>query len=262
MSSPEPRRHSRRRGRGSSSRRGCAGCPASCTSTASAWARRSSRSSDELDSANTQMSYVLMAFTLAYGLFAVPAGRWGDRRGPRSVLTRIVVCVVGVHRPDRGRDRARSRSCWCGSCSGRRGRGVPERGEGDGAVVPGRRARPGAGGDARVRAARRGPAPAATAYLIDAAGWRWAFLVYGLLGVVWAVGFWFWFRDDPADAPRRERGGTRGRSAPDGAAAGRPTPARCRGGRCSPTAASSSSASSWCSARSTRTSSTRGSRST
>ena len=118
------------------------------------------------------------------------------------------------------------------------GRGVPERREGDGAVVPGRRARPRAGGDARVRAARRGRcAPAATAYLIERAGWRWAFVVFGLIGVAWAVGFWLWFRDDPADAPRRERGGTRDRSAPRPTPQRPPTPARCRGARCSPIAA-------------------------
>jgi MFS family permease len=45
-------------------------------------------------------------------------------------------------------------------------------------------------------------APAATAYLIDAAGWRVAFAIYGALGVLWAVGFWMWFRDDPAQHPR------------------------------------------------------------
>src|SRR5947208_12123409 len=45
----------------------------------------------ELDLTNTQVSYVLMAFTLAYGLFEVPTGRLGDRRGSRAVLTRIVV---------------------------------------------------------------------------------------------------------------------------------------------------------------------------
>jgi sugar phosphate permease len=44
-------------------------------------------------------------------------------------------------------------------------------------------------------------APWATARLIDAAGWRWVFLTYGLLGGLWAVGFWFWFRDDPAKHP-------------------------------------------------------------
>jgi MFS transporter, ACS family, glucarate transporter len=41
-------------------------------------------------------------------------------------------------------------------------------------------------------------APAATAYLIDKEGWRAAFVIYGLIGVAWAVGFWLWFRDDPA----------------------------------------------------------------
>jgi sugar phosphate permease len=41
-------------------------------------------------------------------------------------------------------------------------------------------------------------APKATAYLIDIAGWRAAFVLYGLIGVAWAVGFWLWFRDDPA----------------------------------------------------------------
>ncbi|HUR52981.1 MAG TPA: MFS transporter, partial [Gemmataceae bacterium] len=41
-------------------------------------------------------------------------------------------------------------------------------------------------------------APAVTAYLIDLAGWRLAFVLYGLIGVLWAVGFWWWFRDDPA----------------------------------------------------------------
>src|SRR5215510_3633841 len=45
---------------------------------------------DELGLSNTEASYVAMAFTLAYGLFAVPAGQWGDRTGPRSVLTQIV----------------------------------------------------------------------------------------------------------------------------------------------------------------------------
>src|SRR5205807_8517763 len=30
--------------------------------------------------------------TLAYGLFEVPTGHWGDRIGARAVLTRIAVC--------------------------------------------------------------------------------------------------------------------------------------------------------------------------
>ena len=37
---------------------------------------------DELSLSNRQMSYVLMAFTLAYGLFEVPVGHWGTGSGP------------------------------------------------------------------------------------------------------------------------------------------------------------------------------------
>ena len=39
----------------------------------------------------TQMGFVFAAFTLAYCLFEVPTGAWGDRYGSRGVLTRIVL---------------------------------------------------------------------------------------------------------------------------------------------------------------------------
>src|SRR5437762_9699379 len=38
-----------------------------------------------------QMSAVFSAFTLAYSLFEIPSGWLGDTRGPRRVLTRIVL---------------------------------------------------------------------------------------------------------------------------------------------------------------------------
>src|SRR5437667_905336 len=38
-----------------------------------------------------QMSVVFSAFTLAYSLFEIPSGWLGDVRGPRRVLTRIVL---------------------------------------------------------------------------------------------------------------------------------------------------------------------------
>src|SRR5436190_571462 len=46
---------------------------------------------EEFELTNTQTSLVLMAFTLAYGLFEIPTGSWGDRYGSRRVLTRIVL---------------------------------------------------------------------------------------------------------------------------------------------------------------------------
>ncbi len=44
-------------------------------------------------------------------------------------------------------------------------------------------------------------APFLAALLIQAVGWRWSFAAFGGLGAVWAAGFWWWFRDDPAAHP-------------------------------------------------------------
>src|SRR5438034_2822620 len=37
-----------------------------------------------------QMGWIFSAFTLAYALFEIPAGRLGDRYGPRNVLMKVV----------------------------------------------------------------------------------------------------------------------------------------------------------------------------
>src|SRR2546426_1875080 len=42
-----------------------------------------------------QMSAVFSAFTLAYSIFEIPSGWLGDTRGPRRVLTRIVLWWSG-----------------------------------------------------------------------------------------------------------------------------------------------------------------------
>jgi MFS family permease len=44
----------------------------------------------DLNLSPTQMGYVFSAFYLAYALFEIPTGWWGDRVGTRRVLTRIV----------------------------------------------------------------------------------------------------------------------------------------------------------------------------
>ncbi|MBX9627123.1 MAG: MFS transporter [Gemmataceae bacterium] len=152
----------------------------------------------DLGLSNGEMSLVLMAFTLAYGLFAVPAGGWGDRYGPRAVLAGLVLAwslftgltgaaaglaslivvrfLFGAAEAGALPNAAKVVSRWFPA--GERGRvqGVTLAAAQFGAVA----------------------APAASAYLIAAAGWRWVFPAYGLLGVAWAVGFWLWFRDDPA----------------------------------------------------------------
>ena len=45
----------------------------------------------DLHLSDVQMGFVFSAFTLAYGLFEIPTGWWGERIGTRKVLTRIVI---------------------------------------------------------------------------------------------------------------------------------------------------------------------------
>src|SRR5271166_6610742 len=45
----------------------------------------------ELGISETQKGIIFGAFTIAYALFEIPAGRWGDRYGSRRILTRIVL---------------------------------------------------------------------------------------------------------------------------------------------------------------------------
>ena len=155
----------------------------------------------ELGLTNTQLSYVHMAFTLAYGLFEIPTGRLGDRYGSRAVLTRIVVCwslftaltgaawglaslliirfLFGAGEAGAFPNAARVISRWFPST---------ERGRVQGLMLT----------TALVFAAA---APTFAAYLIDQVGWRWTFVVFGVAGIIWANGFWWWFRDDPAEHP-------------------------------------------------------------
>lgn len=173
----------------------------------------------ELNISHTAMGFVFGAFTVAYGLFEVPTGRWGDRYGSRGVLTRIVLwwSVFTVL----------TGCVWPFTLdSGYRLFGVPLLfdsflllllirflfGAGEAGALP---------NAARVVArwfpsGKRGPAqglintsslvgaavaPVAAAYIIQVYGWRPTFGIFGLLGVFWAAAFYYWFRDDPAQHP-------------------------------------------------------------
>ncbi|MFO0796142.1 MAG: MFS transporter [Gemmataceae bacterium] len=156
----------------------------------------------DLGLSNRELGYVFMAFTIAYGLFEVPTGRLGDRIGARAVLARVVVwCsaftaltgatfglwsllvvrfLFGAGEAGAYPNTARVLSRWFPAA---------ERGRVTGLMLT----------CAQLGGAA---APALTAALVWLVGWRLAFVAFGLVGVVWAVGFWLWFRDDPADHPR------------------------------------------------------------
>lgn len=152
----------------------------------------------DLDLDNTETSYFLMAFTLAYGLFEVPTGRWGDMIGGRRVLTRIslwwsaftaltgactglwslivVRFLFGAGEAGAFPNAARVLSRWFPDAERGRAHGIFLAASQIGGAL----------------------APLLAGLLIATIGWRWTFAAFGAVGILWAAGFWLWFRDDPA----------------------------------------------------------------
>ena len=148
-----------------------------------------------------QMGWAFSVFGWSYALFEVPGGWLADRLGPRRVLMRIVIWwsfftaatgwawnfwslivtrtlfgageagafpnmtrVFTTWLPARERERAQA-TLWLASRWG-------------GALTP-----------------------LLVAYILQFVSWRRAFELFGVLGVIWAIAFYRWFRDDPATHP-------------------------------------------------------------
>ena len=146
---------------------------------------------------NEQFGWILGAFSLAYALFEIPTGAMGDRSGPRRVLTRVVV--------------------WWSAFTALTGTatnflyllvvrflfGVGEAGAYPNASIVIARWFPavevGRAQSVIWAAGRIGGAltPLLVIPLVHWAGWRWAFAVLGAVGVLWAVGWYLWSRDEP-----------------------------------------------------------------
>ena len=148
-----------------------------------------------------QMGLVFGAFALSYAIFELPMGLLGDRIGVRRVLVQIVLAwslftaltgaawnllsmyivrfafgageagcfpnltrMLSVWLPARERVSAQSLMWACTRWGG--------------AATP----------------------PIVLA-IVSLFGWRWAFVAFALLGVVWCLIFFTWFRNDPAEHP-------------------------------------------------------------
>jgi MFS family permease len=154
---------------------------------------------DELHLTPANLGWAFSAFTLAYALFEIPSGWLGDRFGPRRVLTRIVLWwsiftaatgavwnfaslvftrfLFGAGEAGAFPNMSRSFATWFPA---------RERGFAHGIVFLGSRL----GGAI---------APPFVTLAITWFGWRSAFGLLGLLGLVWCAFWWRWFRDDPGD---------------------------------------------------------------
>jgi MFS family permease len=147
------------------------------------------------------MGFVFSAFTIAYALFEIPTGAWGDRIGPRRVLTRIVAWWSGFTIATAAASGYRSllairflfgmgEAGAFPNASKVISRWFPaaERGTAQGIFFAGAHL----GG---------GLTPILVGALLSLMTWRRIFVLFGLVGFVWAWAWHRWFRDEPAEHP-------------------------------------------------------------
>ncbi len=153
----------------------------------------------ELGLSESQWGWVLSVFTISYGLMQVPLGVWGDKRGYRLVLALIVLWwslftgLTGlawsfgsllVIRFMFGIGEAGSYPCMTG------------------VVVKWYKQHETSTAQGYIWAASRmGGAltPFIVLPVLTLLGWHWAFYLLAALGVVWAAGWYLWYRNHPAD---------------------------------------------------------------
>jgi MFS transporter, ACS family, glucarate transporter len=155
----------------------------------------------DLGISDSGWGWVISAFLLAYGLFEIPTGALGDTFGQRKMLTRIVVwwsaftMLTGVA------------TNFIVLVTTRFLFGVGEAGAYPNATGCISRWFP-AGERARAQglvwgASRVGGAltPLVITPLLKIFPWQAPFFLFGAIGLVWAVVWYSWFRDDPAQHP-------------------------------------------------------------
>ena len=148
-----------------------------------------------------QVGWLFSAFTLAYGLFEIPCGWLGDKFGPRMMLVRVVA-MWSIFTAFTGAARGFVTLLISRFCFGIGEAGCfPNISKVFTIWLPSRE---------RVRAqgilwfaARWGGAfsPLLVVWIAANSNWRMPFFVFGGLGIVWAVCFLLWFRDDPRQHP-------------------------------------------------------------
>jgi MFS family permease len=155
----------------------------------------------DLGLSRIEMSWALAAFGWAYALFEIPGGWLGDRNGPRRVLMRIVIwwsvftaatgwaagatslivirALFGAGEAGAFPNLTRVLTTWLP---------VKER----------ERAQANVWLATRLSGAFT---PVLIASLIGLMGWRRTFEVCGIIGAIWAILFYRWYRDSPAEHP-------------------------------------------------------------
>lgn len=158
--------------------------------------------SKDLSIGKIEMGYVFSAFAWTYGLFEIPWGWLGDRIGPRKLLMRVVIwwscftaatglawshlsllftqALFGAGEAGAFPNVAKAFTTWLTSRERVWAQGV------------------------LWLSARWGGAftPLLVVLVLKYVTWRVAFGIFASFGLVWAVLFYLWYRDTPAEHPK------------------------------------------------------------
>jgi len=153
----------------------------------------------DLSISKEMLGLILGIFAVGYALFQVPSGWIADRFGPRKALT-IVVSVWSIFTALTGAARNALQMLVLRFLFG-----VGEAGAFPGATQAFFRWLPvkerGLAHGINFSGSRLGAAFSLffMPWLISVIGWRWTFVVNGLIGIIWATIWLVWFRDNPKD---------------------------------------------------------------
>jgi MFS family permease len=155
----------------------------------------------DLDISPEQWGWVLSAYVIAYAVFEIPSGAMGDKHGYRKELTRITVwwsfftAITAVCR--NFWQLAAARFLFGLGAAG----AYPNM---TGVLYRWLPARERARGQGVIWAASRFGGALAPLLLVPANkyfGWQAVFVGLGVIGFVWAIVWWRWFHDRPAEQP-------------------------------------------------------------
>jgi MFS family permease len=148
-----------------------------------------------------QMSFVFSAFAVAYAAFEIATAWWGERIGPRRVLTRVVswwscftiLTALAWNYPSLLAIRflfgAGEAGAWPNAALAfSRWTPIRERGRAQGFFFA-------------AAHLSGGLTPLLVAALLPWMSWRAIFATCGAVGFIWAASWFRWFRDEPRDHP-------------------------------------------------------------
>ena len=155
----------------------------------------------DLHLSEKEFGWILGSFAFAYGIFEIPAGLWGDLKGPKSIILRIVLSW-SVFTILTGFSYSFTMLFIIRFLFG-----MGEAGAYPNATIVIQRWFPkqetGRAQSIIWIASRIGAAlaPFLAVSIMVTLGWRYVFYIFGVLGLLWAIFWGFWFQNEPKNMP-------------------------------------------------------------